>query len=887
MRLRSCFLLTTLAATVAAAAQPVTLHIIPNTHGTVSGWLVDFDTERNYVLNNYLAQLDRVKADETYRFAWSEVPNVMSLMQFAPERLPELKRRLGEKRVEFANGFFLEPDVNLSGGEALVQAGVLGLGWYQQMFGVRPRHGWMIDITGGHRQMPQIVSGLGMDSVFFNRNNPTEAGAFWWVAADGSRTLALVNRSYSEFGGKNSLFTSSEPLGDDGFKAIAGTIEAKRTYQPGRAVLFSLGGAGDYSLPPARESYPAEFLREWTRRYPDTSIRFSIPSDYVDALLREVKSGETRLQEYAGDTGYGWDSFWMNMPEVKQYYRKNEHLLHAAEGLATVASLKTGFTYPAQTFYDSWIQMLMNMDRNTLWGAAAGVVFKDLEHWDAWDRFAAVEESSGAAAGAALRALAGEGEAVSLFNALNWRREDPLLVTLPAGRGLAGAACEALPAEARAPAGTEIRAVCTAPLPPVGMRSFALSDAAPSRLAPAQSAQIIETAFYSAKVDATTGALVSLKVKPSGTELLGGPANLLLAETVAGAESSPEHFMPPRPKRRQLDLASPECAAPPRRAFEDNFPAGIRVYSGRLATVVQATSAFCGDSRVERTMTFYRDHPRIDFETRLDLRKDNVLVTVDFPLAGDPVERSRGIPFGYSSGQPQRGGGAILPSIRWSNYQLAGGAGLALLDRGLTGHEFNGRTVTLALVNAVAQYMGKPNDILRGQSGARAASYVRFYKEFSYALVPHAGSWQDAGIARRAWEFNSPPVVLQGTGHASMEGMIETSDNIIVEAIRRVGRQIELRLVESKGSAGTAQVTVRLPHRGAAITDMMGEKPQGLAGGPAYSFPVRAQQIVTLRLDAPSAAATPAVVRDWSSLAPLVKREALQQRIQEKGHPGR
>ncbi|MBL8296552.1 MAG: hypothetical protein JNN08_32205 [Bryobacterales bacterium] len=435
MRLRSCFLITTLAAMAAAGAEPVTLHIVPNTHGTVAGWLVDFDTERNYVLNNYLAHLDRVKTDETYRFAWSEAPNVISLMQFAPERLTELRQRVSEKRVEFANGFLLEPDINLSGGEALVQAGVLGLGWYQQMCGLRPRHCWMIDITGGHRQMPQIVSGLGMDSVFFNRNNPTDAGAFWWVAPDGSRTLALVNRTYSEFGGENSLFTSREPLADDAFKAIARIIEAKRKYQPGKGVLFSLAGAGDYSLPPARESYPAEFLREWTRRYPDTNVRFSIPSDYVDALLGEVKAGGTTLQEYAGDTGYGWDSFWMNMPEVKQYYRKNEHRLHAAEGLATVASLKAGFAYPAQTFYDSWINMLMNMDRNTLWGAAACVVFKDLEHWEAWDRFAAVEERSGATASDALRALVGEGEALSMFNPLNWRREDPLLVTLPAGRG--------------------------------------------------------------------------------------------------------------------------------------------------------------------------------------------------------------------------------------------------------------------------------------------------------------------------------------------------------------------------------------------------------------------------------------------------------------------
>ena len=178
-----------------AWAQTVTVYAVPNTHGTVSGWLVDFGTERNYVLNNYLAHLDKVKADGNYRFAYSEVPNLISFLQFAPGRLEELKQRIREKRVELSNGFFLEPTVSLSGGEALVRMGVLGLRWYDEVFGFRPRHCWMIDITGGHRQMPQIVTGLGMDSIFFNRNNPSRSPVFWWIAPDGTRALALANRT--------------------------------------------------------------------------------------------------------------------------------------------------------------------------------------------------------------------------------------------------------------------------------------------------------------------------------------------------------------------------------------------------------------------------------------------------------------------------------------------------------------------------------------------------------------------------------------------------------------------------------------------------------------------------------------------------------------------
>ena len=149
--LPGCAILLGAYAAAGLCAQPVTLYVIPNTHGTSSGWLVNFDEERNFVVNNYLSYLDRAERNPAYAFAYSEAPNVISLLQFAEDRLPVLKRLTKERRVEFSNGFFLEPDINLSGGEALVQIGVQGLRWYEEVFGIRPRHCWMIDVTGAHR----------------------------------------------------------------------------------------------------------------------------------------------------------------------------------------------------------------------------------------------------------------------------------------------------------------------------------------------------------------------------------------------------------------------------------------------------------------------------------------------------------------------------------------------------------------------------------------------------------------------------------------------------------------------------------------------------------------------------------------------------------------
>ena len=480
------------------------------------------------------------------------------------------------------------------------------------------------------------------------------------------------------------------------------------------------------------------------------------------------------------------------------------------------------------------------------------------------------EKQTEGAIESSMKALAGTGTQVALYNPLNWTRGDPVVLRLPAGKTLAGVPCEAVPDDREA-------AVCRPQLPSMGLASFKLNSGAPPEPASvAAIPDVIENAYYTARLDPKTGALVSLKTKPSGVELLGGPANVVLTETVKGMNVAAEHFMYPRPKRKLLATSS-------------EFPATVKVSRGPLSTQVVVTSDFHGTgSKLQRRMIFYRDHPRIDFETRLDLHDDDVLVTVDFPLAADVVERSRGIPYGYSTapegwpehplpGETPGGGNAILPSIRWSNYQSANGAGLALLDRGLTGHELNGKVVTLSLVNAVSSYMKRPNEMLRGQ-GVRT---------FSYALVPHAGSWQKAGIPRLAWEFNAPPSVAASTGTVKARSFVETSPNVIVEAVRRTGKQIEVRLVETNGEKGNAELTVRLPHSGAWLTNMMGEKPERLEGTSGkYRFPVRPQQIVTVRLDTKDAAATPAAVRDWSPLVPPEKRAPLSHRILERGHPG-
>ena len=50
---------------------------------------------------------------------------------------------------------------------------------------------------------------------------------------------------------------------------------------------------------------------------------------------------------------------------------------------------------------------------------------------------------------------------------------------------------------------------------------------------------------------------------------------------------------------------------------------------------------------------------------------------------------------------------------------------------------------------------------------------------------------------------------------------------------------------------GNTPKSIDLPHQGAALlTDLTGNRPRPLDGGPDYRFPVKPQEIITMRLRA-------------------------------------
>ncbi len=829
------------------------VYIVPNFHPASCGWLTNFSMERVYCANSYFDHLDRVRDDPDYAFVLSEVNNMIAMMNFKPERMPELKKRIGEGRVELLNGFFLESTINLSGGEALVRLGVEGLRWQKKIFNVRPRFAWTIDVCGTHDQMAQIASGLGLEAMVYTRKNPTGSAVHWSVSPDGTRLMTFSPGHYSEL---RLVMKTKEPLNVSEIAEVEKTLDAKVRITPEGAPILILAGSGDYALAPARKQFPREFLEQWRQNADHPEIRFSTMGRYLDEIQSLEQAGRLKIPSLLGGTAYDFDSFWIENPRVKSYYRRCEHLLAAAESLSTAASLKAKYDYPAQDLYHAWTQMFLNMDRNTLWGSAGGMVFEHEESWDAKDRFEWVEKTSLGKAALAGTALLGAGEGTGLYNPLNWKRRDPVLVP----QALDGIAAQAV---------ADGMVLCQPELPSFGAAAWKNSAAAAAEPREIPLPSSIRTRQYEVKIDPLTGAITSVKLRASGQEMLGGPANVVVAERPQSLKGEPGNVMLPRPQRNRLNSTS-------------DHPQSIRVTQGPVATIVEAEGAFIGGGKCRRTITLYNDYPRIDFKTELNDLPNLTVVVAEFPLAGEVNEVRRGIPYGFSHGAWAKPNESlhgwtkgIVPAVRWSHYELSGGGGAALLDRGLSGREINASTPIVYLYNATDKYFGYPNPWLSGKG-----KHV-----LEYALVLHGGDWKQAGIPQLAFEFTCPPVVMAGCKAAAAQSFLQTSKNVVVESVRRVNNAIEVRMAECLGAAGTAEVALSLPHRGATQTDMNGERGKPLSGGPVYKVPVRPQEIVTLRFRTATSIPEPEVITRWDPMVPPSKLPMLHQYSSEKGHP--
>ena len=107
------------------------------------------------ILDRALAMLEQ---NPEWKFTIEQVLLLEKYTMRYPEKLPLLRRFAQEKRLCFAPGMWVMPDMNMTDGESLFQQAKYGGRWLHENLGVEPVACWIADCWGHHAQLPQILS---------------------------------------------------------------------------------------------------------------------------------------------------------------------------------------------------------------------------------------------------------------------------------------------------------------------------------------------------------------------------------------------------------------------------------------------------------------------------------------------------------------------------------------------------------------------------------------------------------------------------------------------------------------------------------------------------------------------------------------------------------
>ncbi len=196
--------------------------------------------------------------------------------------------------------------------------------------------------------------------------------------------------------------------------------------------------------------------------------------------------------------------------------------------------------------------------------------------------------------------------------------------------------------------------------------------------------------------------------------------------------------------------------------------------------------------------------------------------------------------------------------------------GCVLINNGTPASSVEGRaTLNMMLFHTAAFYgnMGKV-------TGDREMVPERKTHIFTYALYPHKGSYREAGVYKRAQEFNDTLYSItdvsagENTPLPEERGYLKSPDNFTVTAFKAAGypyanfrgvpekpseRGFTVRGFENTGLSAKVSLKTGFTLFGAAETDLLEENPVALkSSANSFELPVTAHSINTVKIKAPA-----------------------------------
>ncbi|QIR41646.1 alpha-mannosidase [Tolypothrix sp. PCC 7910] len=716
-------------------------------------------------------------------YAWIE--------EHRPDLFKAIQQAVAAGRWEVIGATWVEPDLNLIAGESIARQLLYGQRYIEEKFGKLSPIVWVPDSFGFCATLPQFFVNAGVEyfvtqKLQWNDTTKFDYGAFWWRSPDGSEVFSLMSAAIGE--------------GIDPVKMANYAYEWET--KTGLKDALWLPGVGDHGGGPTRDMLETAQRWQTSPFFPD--LEFTTAEKYLQQIKETITHNhhpvwddELYLEFHRGCyTTHG---------DQKRWNRRCEGLLYQAELFASLANISCGVEYPKAEIEKAWKQVLFQQFHDILPGSSITQVYVDaLPQWQQ------VEQVGTKILQQSLLAIASQitlpqppqpdSLPVVVFNSLNWQRSEVVSVSLPQTETanqqwqVYDVAGKEVPSQISE---SSTLLFFASDIPSVGYRLFWLVPTSSLPPSPQLSSDwVLENEFLRVTVNPNTGDLASVFDKTQQREVLSGAGNQLQAFQDSGQywdawNIDPNYAQHPLPPTTLKSIEWLEQGA----------------VQSRLQVVRQlGNSEFCQDYILSV------GEPSLKIATTVNWQENHVLVKAAFPLNLEADFATYEIPCGAirRTTKPQTPAEKAkweVPALRWAD----------LTEEATAENSPNPNYYGVSLLNDCKYgYDSQPNQLrltlLRSPNWPNPEA-DRGFHEFTYALYPHAGSWESAQTVKRGYELNIPLQVIIHplTTHNSAFSTPQTrsflnlsADNLILMTLKQAeddSQQLILRFYECHGDA--------------------------------------------------------------------------------------
>ncbi len=798
--------------------------IIGHTHIDVA-WLWDLYQTRHKAVRSFATMLRLMERYPDFKFMSSQAQLYQFVKEDQPALFERIRQAVADGRWEPEGGMWVEADCNVTGGESLVRQLLYGNEFFETEFGRRSTLLWLPDVFGYSAALPQILKKSGIDyfmtsKLSWSEYNCAPYDTFRWKGIDGSEVLTHFTPARDYAGGGNyerhedlSYFTTYNAMIEP--SQIKGGWQRFQQKGVDNHFLVSYGygdgggGPTDWMIENARR------MRNPVQGMP--AVRQVFPSEFFRQLEQRV-AGNKRLPKWSGELYLEYHrGTYTAMARNKRSNRKTEIALRDVELWREAARRETGLAYPNDALRDIWRRALTLQFHDILPGSSIKKVYDDSK-----ETYAQLEKEIGALRSEALDALGERSEdGVLLYNTLPHGREDivwfdaPKMVT--ALRDADGNLYPVQHADGKACA--FVRGLI-----PMGAAEMAFVQREADAYAMDVTTKRFDTPFFCGEFDAAMR-IVSLIDKRCGRQLVrpGQAFNRIVCY-----ENRPHNY-----DAWDINIYYDEHSW----EVDDLIGAGV-VQSGPVLTKIRCEYRF-NRSRIVQHVVFYRDIPRIDFETFVDWKEAHYLLKAHFPADIFCNEATYDIQFGNVKRPTHKNTSWDAARFevcahKWMDVS-EGNYGLSLMNDCKYGHSADENGIALTLLKSSTE----PN------TEADQEEHV-----FTYAIMPHMGDWRAANTPDMACRLNIPVTAAAGRAKGACVSFAQVDQrNVMIESVKRAlrGEETVVRLVEQFGQRARVRLTLGFGAKRAWLASLMEDKLEEIAvEDGAVVLEMKPYEIVTL-----------------------------------------